>query len=177
MRNRLRFRLSGVLVLGRCCSGTCCRPVRRRGRVPSRRSAGRTRCRAGVGGPRRCRCWSSSPSSIRSVRFWGCNEDAVVRRGACRSSSTSISPAGTREAFRCRLARMIRDEARLFLTRSVACTIQRALSALRYFPVPRDYDLRAPRAVTTPFGKPDMPPFAHKLLAVPVNPVEEISNL
>jgi len=131
--------------------------------------AGRAGAGAGAGRRRRRR-------SV-AFGFGGCNEDAVVRRGACRSSSTSISPAGTREAFRCRLARMIRDEARLFLTRSVACTIQRALPALRYFPAPRDYDLRAPRAVTTPFGKPDMPPFAHKLLAVPVNPVEEISNL
>jgi len=48
---------------------------------------------------------------------------------------------------------------------------------LRYFPVLRDHDLRPPQAVTTRLWKPDMPPFAHKLFAVPVNPVEESSNL
>jgi len=74
---------------------------------------------------------------------------------------------------------MIRDEARLFLIRSAACAIQRAMPVLllRYFPVLRDHDLRPPQAVTTRLWKPDMPPFAHKLFAVPVNPVEESSNL
>lgn len=149
VRNRLPFRLSGVWFWGRVGLGNM-QPARRRGIVA------RCRFRRGLA--------ELVVDPQRSV-LGGCNGDAVVLRGVCRWSSTSISPPGTRDTFRCRLAQMIRDEARSFPTRSVGFSEPCRSSDIspRYGTM-----ISAPRAVATRFGKPDMPPFAANFLQFPL---------